>query len=159
MAESRSSTTAPQQMCWGRSNPRSYFDSPNVGQAAQRTDQVPSDRQAAWNRQRMFFGAGQARRRTLNNRERSRQSDTSVSTNTFQITAETEPTCSICLDDMQENVLVRKLSCNHIFHSNCVDQWLQQSERSTCPHCRQAVPRSPPGDMNQTYGLLRIVQE
>lgn len=162
MAESRSSTSAPQQKSWGRSNPRLYFDSPHIGQAAQNTrriDQVSTDRQAGWDRQRMLFGGGQARRRTLNNRERSHQSGPSVSTNTIKVTAGSEPTCSICLVDMQENVLVRKLSCNHIFHSNCVDQWLEQSERSTCPHCRQAVHRSRPGDLNQTYGLLRIVQE
>lgn len=42
--------------------------------------------------------------------------------------------CSICLDNNNENMILRKLVCNHIFHINCIEKWL--SENTNCPMCR-----------------------
>ena len=44
--------------------------------------------------------------------------------------------CSICLDNICEENTVIKLDCNHIFHGQCISQWL--SENSSCPLCRSA---------------------
>ncbi|XP_058776958.1 putative RING-H2 finger protein ATL62 [Vicia villosa] len=55
--------------------------------------------------------------------------------------------CSICLekfhDDLEEdgdgdNVKVSTMACGHIFHYNCIVEWLQTSH--VCPLCRYAMP-------------------
>jgi hypothetical protein len=42
--------------------------------------------------------------------------------------------CTICRDRFDDNSIVRKLYCNHIFHLNCIDTWLESNIR--CPVCR-----------------------
>ncbi|XP_008216235.1 uncharacterized protein LOC100678661 isoform X2 [Nasonia vitripennis] len=42
--------------------------------------------------------------------------------------------CTICLSEFEENENVRRLPCMHLFHIDCVDQWL--STNSCCPICR-----------------------
>jgi hypothetical protein len=44
---------------------------------------------------------------------------------------ETSVECAICLDEMQ---LVTSLSCRHMFHTDCILEWLRQ--KNTCPVCR-----------------------
>lgn len=41
--------------------------------------------------------------------------------------------CSICYENDDE--IIRKLSCGHEFHLNCIDTWL--STRRICPYCRR----------------------
>lgn len=41
--------------------------------------------------------------------------------------------CSICLED---GYMV-KLSCDHVFHEDCIKKWLHH--KNTCPLCRQEV--------------------
>jgi hypothetical protein len=44
--------------------------------------------------------------------------------------------CSICLEDIAEGARVRCLNtCQHIFHSNCIDKWFL--EKNCCPTCRK----------------------
>ncbi|GLJ38560.1 hypothetical protein SUGI_0786200 [Cryptomeria japonica] len=46
--------------------------------------------------------------------------------------------CAICLSEFQENRSTRLLpNCNHNFHIECIDKWLQSN--STCPLCRTRV--------------------
>jgi hypothetical protein len=42
--------------------------------------------------------------------------------------------CTICLCEYQEQEDVRRLPCMHLFHKECVDQWLPTNKR--CPICR-----------------------
>ena len=42
--------------------------------------------------------------------------------------------CTICLSDFGEEEDVRRLPCMHLFHIECVDQWLPTNKR--CPICR-----------------------
>jgi hypothetical protein len=51
-----------------------------------------------------------------------------------------EHECSICQCAYQVNQGYRTLSCNHIFHKSCIDQWLV-SGKTTCPMCRTEVIR------------------
>ena len=48
-------------------------------------------------------------------------------------------TCSICICEFEEGEAVRRLPCHHlhIYHTECVDQWFQQSR--LCPMCKQDV--------------------
>jgi len=44
--------------------------------------------------------------------------------------------CSICFENINPNDSL-KLSCNHIFHSSCINMWI--SKKNTCPICRSIV--------------------
>lgn len=47
--------------------------------------------------------------------------------------------CAVCLSVYEEGDEIRKLrKCNHTFHKDCVDTWLQQ-DLATCPLCRSMV--------------------
>ncbi|KAL8033356.1 hypothetical protein ABFS82_13G156300 [Erythranthe guttata] len=49
------------------------------------------------------------------------------------------PECCICLAKYREKEEIRELPCNHIFHLNCVDQWLKIL--SCCPLCKQGIEK------------------
>ncbi|CAL5402615.1 unnamed protein product [Camellia sinensis] len=49
------------------------------------------------------------------------------------------PECCICLSKYREKEEIRQLPCSHIFHMNCVDQWLTIT--SCCPLCKQELER------------------
>ena len=44
--------------------------------------------------------------------------------------------CTICQDEYRDNDTIRLLSCEHIFHTDCVDNWLTQHSHK-CPCCRK----------------------
>lgn len=46
--------------------------------------------------------------------------------------------CSICLSNFLCGQQVRNLSCEHVFHKDCVDPWLLSSS-DTCPMCRKPI--------------------
>lgn len=46
--------------------------------------------------------------------------------------------CAICLVEFEDVSVLRLLtSCNHVFHQECIDLWLESHK--TCPVCRQAL--------------------
>ncbi|KAL4454981.1 hypothetical protein ABPG74_006363 [Tetrahymena malaccensis] len=50
-----------------------------------------------------------------------------------------EEQCSVCLIEFQENDKIRITICDHIFHSECLLQWLKSQEN--CPNCRKDLQR------------------
>eukprot|EP01080_Neovahlkampfia_damariscottae_P012000 gene12000-5400_t len=48
-----------------------------------------------------------------------------------------QDTCVICYEEFKIGESVRKLPCLHLFHSNCIDEWLQQSRN--CPLCKKDI--------------------
>lgn len=49
--------------------------------------------------------------------------------------AEDNNCCSICLSDYKESEVVKVIpDCDHMFHIDCIDQWL--CLHATCPICR-----------------------
>ncbi|ESP01849.1 hypothetical protein LOTGIDRAFT_138976, partial [Lottia gigantea] len=42
--------------------------------------------------------------------------------------------CTICLSEFEDGEDVRRLPCMHLFHIECVDQWLCTNKK--CPICR-----------------------
>ncbi|CAG8111102.1 unnamed protein product [Penicillium nalgiovense] len=57
--------------------------------------------------------------------------------------------CLICLSDYEVAEEVRELGkCKHVFHKDCIDQWLTTG-RNSCPLCRgQGVNETPRNDSN-----------
>jgi hypothetical protein len=55
----------------------------------------------------------------------------------------TNKECLICLDNFVENDEIIKIKCNHIFHTNCIKQWLCK-ESNKCPICRIEVSKGSP---------------
>lgn len=45
-----------------------------------------------------------------------------------------DTTCSICLNLFQNNEIVTKTECQHIFHEKCIMSWI--IDKKTCPNCR-----------------------
>ncbi|KPI44758.1 putative RING finger membrane protein [Cyphellophora attinorum] len=61
---------------------------------------------------------------------------TAVTTSRPRETPYSQLSCPICLDDFIHGVTpVRELPCNHIFHSECIDPFLQNNS-SLCPMCK-----------------------
>ena len=44
-----------------------------------------------------------------------------------------DPTCTICFGPLEDGDRVGDLSCNHIFHAECLKSWLVR--RNQCPLC------------------------
>ncbi|XP_039039375.1 RING-H2 finger protein ATL1-like [Hibiscus syriacus] len=58
--------------------------------------------------------------------------------------------CVVCLNEFQEHDILRVLpKCNHAFHLDCIDIWLQSNEN--CPLCRTSISR------NLQYPINHIV--
>ncbi|CAF0962574.1 unnamed protein product [Adineta steineri] len=45
-----------------------------------------------------------------------------------------ENKCSICWDEFEQNQLLRRLRCFHLYHQECIDNWLK--DKNQCPICR-----------------------
>lgn len=48
--------------------------------------------------------------------------------------------CSVCMDMFVIDAEAKELPCEHIFHPDCIDQWLKL--HNTCPICRTKVEES-----------------
>ncbi|KAL1826488.1 hypothetical protein ACET3Z_004900 [Daucus carota] len=54
-----------------------------------------------------------------------------------------DSTCAICLSEYKPNDTLRTIpECNHYFHSDCIDEWLQLN--ATCPVCRNLQESATP---------------
>ncbi len=47
--------------------------------------------------------------------------------------------CSVCLIEFEMEDLVRKTICDHLFHKECLEQWLKKHEN--CPICRKNLSK------------------
>ena len=50
-----------------------------------------------------------------------------------------KPTCSICLEEIELKDAVKVKVCGHIFHKNCITQWVDL--RNNCPMCRTVIKK------------------
>ena len=42
--------------------------------------------------------------------------------------------CSVCFEDISIGTEARRLPCSHVYHTGCIVNWLQESNK--CPLCR-----------------------
>jgi hypothetical protein len=86
------------------------------------------------------FDSRNVNRRTVNNMEdvqvhpSLRTLRESSSIHIYRDLDTTHETCSICRENFEENSIVRRLGCEHIFHIGCIDTWFETNIR--CPLCR-----------------------
>lgn len=45
--------------------------------------------------------------------------------------------CIICMEEFEKKEKVKLLPCGHIFHDNCIKQWLLKQK--TCPFCKSEI--------------------
>ena len=45
--------------------------------------------------------------------------------------------CIICLENIEKHDNIRTLSCFHMYHTDCIDEWLVRNP--TCPICFQRI--------------------
>lgn len=48
--------------------------------------------------------------------------------------------CAICVEDFKDGDVMRVLPCEHSFHKQCIDEWLN-NHSAVCPLCKFEVPR------------------
>ena len=58
--------------------------------------------------------------------------------------------CSICSDRLVDGIMLTRLPCGHIYHTQCIVPWL--SRTSSCPTCRYELPTNSP---SVSYEVLR----
>lgn len=59
---------------------------------------------------------------------------TNISTST-----DYQPRCTICCDEFDNKVtIIRELSCGHIYHPECIDEYLSENS-SLCPQCKASM--------------------
>ena len=46
--------------------------------------------------------------------------------------------CSICVESLNDNIAI-KLTCDHIFHKKCLEEWLKKGKNKDCPLCRMKI--------------------
>ena len=53
-----------------------------------------------------------------------------------------DPTCAICMGDIEDINDGIRTSCNHIFHRTCIERWLAQPiSKNSCPVCRSEIKK------------------
>ena len=58
----------------------------------------------------------------------------------FWIYKNNKKRCSICYCEFETGTKIRKLYCNHDYHSKCIKKWLLNEK--TCPICKKEVETS-----------------
>mmetsp|Transcript_12359 Transcript_12359/g.12384 ORF Transcript_12359/g.12384 Transcript_12359/m.12384 type:complete len:184 (-) Transcript_12359:19-570(-) len=59
-----------------------------------------------------------------------------------------DKSCAICMEEFQENSLIRRLNCDHIFHDHCIKHWFKMSK--LCYICKQDCRASPEESIDLT---------
>jgi hypothetical protein len=60
-----------------------------------------------------------------------------VNSQKYNTLTTTYNTCSICIDEFDDNDGVDILKCNHVFHTKCITEWGHY--KCECPICRQCL--------------------
>jgi len=73
-------------------------------------------------------------------------------------TVDDEPTCTICLLQVELDEVCRVIDCGHVFHADCILQWWTHKPHAVlrCPVCRQKQRRRVPSDATQLGNERRI---
>lgn len=53
--------------------------------------------------------------------------------------SEEESRCTVCLEELSVGSKMKRMPCSHVFHQECITQWLQNSSHM-CPVCLYELP-------------------
>mmetsp|Transcript_40700 Transcript_40700/g.93546 ORF Transcript_40700/g.93546 Transcript_40700/m.93546 type:complete len:417 (+) Transcript_40700:98-1348(+) len=72
--------------------------------------------------------------------------------------------CTICLDGLLNSKPVASLNCGHIFHRDCIVQWLLRSGTSSrhvsgCPTCKKVTPLSDVRQLEFEFRQIELARE
>ena len=45
--------------------------------------------------------------------------------------------CTICLEEFNQQEMLMILNCSHLFHKECIEEWLEK--KPICPNCNQPI--------------------
>jgi len=65
------------------------------------------------------------------------RTSTTTTSNLIVVLPESNEICSICLQVFNENEILLRLPCQHKFHNNCINTWLNNNQ--SCPLCRATL--------------------
>lgn len=67
----------------------------------------------------------------------------------------TQTVCSICLMAFVEDCAVRVLACSHVFHRECIEQWIKEkiTQKAKCPNCNVELVRDGMGRQDISIGI------
>lgn len=51
----------------------------------------------------------------------------------------TNENCSICQTQFEKNDVWMDLPCGHVFHNDCIDPWIKDHKKTTCPNCKALI--------------------
>lgn len=71
------------------------------------------------------------------NKNKKNASIDDIKTITYDIDNTNFYQCGICMDSFSDNEKIKILHCEHIFHIDCMSQWLQSNKK--CPFCDQNI--------------------
>ena len=57
--------------------------------------------------------------------------------------------CSVCMEEIQPNQIVRVLNCGHQYHHQCIDKWFIQHK--SCPYCREIFNKNNNLEINHEH--------
>ncbi|RKP40419.1 hypothetical protein BJ085DRAFT_36967 [Dimargaris cristalligena] len=63
-----------------------------------------------------------------------------IGTGTSPTTSNVHEACAICIDYITKGQKLRQLPCKHLYHVECIDQWLVDKS-ATCPLCKFNVAK------------------
>ena len=51
-----------------------------------------------------------------------------------------EQICSICLENFEMSDKIYVLTCNHVFHRQCIEGWINyKNQDAECPLCKREI--------------------
>ena len=75
----------------------------------------------------------------------------------FNATEDIEYDCSICLEPLKKEELLIKLQCDHVFHKECIEEWI--NTRHKCPNCNRSTLRNNNNAQEEEEELIVESQE
>ncbi len=102
-------------------SPDSFGSSPTFDDASPINSETNNDEESNAHQQQDLFSQYDAQ-------------DTSTD---FGEEEEEEPLCSICMMEIEDGDRVGVLSCNHLFHADCLKGWIKR--RNVCPLCQVQI--------------------